>query len=179
MNFFLRLSRAIDLINALFGKIANVLILLSCLVSAGNASMRYAFSISSNAWLEIQWYMFAAIVLLGASYTFKLNEHVRVDLIYGSVNEHKRLWIDIIGIVLFMLPATALFTYLSWPLFTISWNLQEISSNAGGLIRWPVKLVLPVGFGLLTAQGISELIKRIAALRGLYEVDTKYERPVQ
>jgi len=179
LNFFLRLSRAIDLINALFGKIANVLILLSCLVSAGNASMRYAFSISSNAWLEIQWYMFAAIVLLGASYTFKLNEHVRVDLIYGSVNEHKRLWIDIIGIVLFMLPATALFTYLSWPLFTISWNLQEISSNAGGLIRWPVKLVLPVGFGLLTAQGISELIKRIAALRGLYEVDTKYERPVQ
>ncbi len=179
MNFFLRISRAIDLVNALFGKIANVLILLACLVSAGNASMRYAFSISSNAWLEIQWYMFAGIVLLGASYTLKLNEHVRVDLIYGSASEHTRLWIDIVGIILFLLPATALFTYLSWPLFQISWDLQEISSNAGGFIRWPVKLILPLGFELLTAHGISELIKRIAALRGLYQVDTKYERPVQ
>ncbi|MGQ0676748.1 MAG: TRAP transporter small permease subunit [Rhodospirillales bacterium] len=179
MGVLLRLSRLIDAVNTQVGKIANLLILLSCLISAGNASMRYAFSIGSNAWLEIQWYMFAGVVLLGASYTLKVNEHVRVDLIYGSASEHTRLWIDIAGTVLFLLPATALFTYLSWPLFQLSWGLQETSSNAGGLIRWPVKLILPVGFGLLTAQGISELIKRIAALRGLYQVDTKYERPVQ
>jgi TRAP-type mannitol/chloroaromatic compound transport system permease small subunit len=179
LEIFLRLSRLIDTANLAFGKVANLLILLSCLISAGNASMRYAFSMSSNAWLEIQWYMFAAIVLLGASHTLKVNEHVRVDLIYGSAGERARLWIDVIGLLLFLLPSTALFTYLSWPLFQLSWDLQEISSNAGGLIRWPVKLVIPVGFAMLTLQGLSELIKRVAALGGFYQVDTKYDRPVQ
>lgn len=179
MEFFLRLSQAIDWVNSRLAKVANLLVLLACLVSAGNASMRYAFSMSSNAWLEIQWYMFAAIVLLGASYTLKANEHVRVDLFYGMLSDRGRLWVDIVGITVFLLPATALFAYLSWPLFKISWDLQEVSSNAGGLIRWPVKLVIPAGFALLTLQGLSELIKRIAMLRGVYDVDTRYERPVQ
>ena len=179
MDVLLRLSQAIDWINSRLAKVANILILLSCLVSAGNASMRYAFSMSSNAWLEIQWYMFAGIVMLGTSYTLKVNEHVRVDLFYGMASARARLWIDVVGLSLFLLPATALFAYLSWPLFKTSWDLQELSSNAGGLIRWPVKLVIPAGFALLTLQGISELIKRVAMLVGAYDLDTRYERPVQ
>jgi TRAP-type mannitol/chloroaromatic compound transport system permease small subunit len=179
VDVLLRLSQAIDWINGHLAKVANILILLSCLVSAGNASMRYAFSMSSNAWLEIQWYMFAGIVMLGTSYTLKVNEHVRVDLFYGMASPRARLWIDVVGLSLFLLPATALFAYLSWPLFKISWDLQELSSNAGGLIRWPVKLVIPAGFALLTLQGISELIKRVAMLVGAYDLDTRYERPVQ
>jgi TRAP-type mannitol/chloroaromatic compound transport system permease small subunit len=179
VDVLLRLSQAIDWINNRLAKVANILILLSCLVSAGNASMRYAFSMSSNAWLEIQWYMFAGIVMLGTSYTLKVNEHVRVDLFYGMASPRARLWIDTVGLSLFLLPATALFAYLSWPLFKLSWDLQELSSNAGGLIRWPVKLVIPAGFALLTLQGISELIKRVAMLVGAYDLDTRYERPVQ
>ena len=179
MNLLLRLSRAIDAVNASLGWIADWLVLLSCLISAANAFSRYAFGISSNAWLEIQWYMFGALVLLGASYTLKRNEHVRVDIVYSNVSTRRQIRIDIFGFILFMLPATAIMTYLSWPIFYNSWMLGEVSGNAGGLLRWPIKIFLPLGFALLTLQGISELIKRIAMLTGHMKADLHYERPLQ
>ncbi len=140
---------------------------------------RYLFSYSSNAWLEIQWYGFAAIVLLGASYTLKRNEHVRVDLLYGWVSDRTKLWIDLFGGIVFLMPFALLLCYLTWPWFVDSWKLGETSSNAGGLIRWPVKLLMPVGFGLLALQGVSEIIKTIAALRGITAAVSQYERPLQ
>lgn len=179
MTALLALSRVIDGLNERFGVIANWLVLFSCLISAGNAFSRYMFSASSNAWLEIQWYMFAGMVLLGAPYTLKLNEHVRVDLLYSLYSERVRLWVDILGALLFLLPICTILFFVTWPWFLESWNIGETSSNAGGLVRWPVKLLMPVGFGLMALQGISELIKRIAALRGLIKVDNKYEAPLQ
>lgn len=179
MSVLLRLSRAIDWLNARFGVIANWLVLLACLISAGNAGSRYLFSVSSNGWLEIQWYMFGAMVLLGAPYTLKVNEHVRVDLVYGMVSERTRIWIDIVGGFLFLLPICAILIYFTWPWFVESWRINEASSNAGGLVRWPVKLMLPVGFAMLALQGISETIKRIAALEHLVDIEFKYEKPLQ
>lgn len=179
MGVLLSLSRFIDAMNERLGYIANAAILVSCLVSAANAFSRYAFNASSNAWLEIQWYMFTAVVMLGTSYVLRMNEHVRVDLVYGNVSPRAQMWIDLLGALVFLLPATVLLAYMSWPLFTDSWRIQETSTNAGGLIRWPVKLLLPLGFGLLTLQGISEIIKRVAALRGYVKIDTRYERPIQ
>jgi len=179
MNLLLRLSRAIDAVNERLGWVADWLVLLSCLISAGNAFSRYAFGISSNAWLEIQWYMFGALVMLGASYTLKRNEHVRVDIVYSNVSTRRQIGIDIFGFILFMLPATAIMAYLSWPIFHNSWLLGEVSGNAGGLLRWPVKIFLPLGFALLPLQGISELIKRIAMLTGHMQADLHYERPLQ
>jgi TRAP-type mannitol/chloroaromatic compound transport system permease small subunit len=179
VNALLALSRWIDALNAKFGWVADWLVLLSCLISAANAFSRYAFGVSSNAWLEIQWYMFAGMVLLGASYTLKRNEHVRVDIVYVNVSTRRQIGIDIFGFILFMLPATIIMTYLSWPVFYNSWALGEISANAGGLIRWPVKIMLPIGFALLTLQGISELIKRIAMITGHMKADLHYERPLQ
>jgi TRAP-type mannitol/chloroaromatic compound transport system permease small subunit len=175
----LKLSSAIDWINAQFGAVANWLVLLACLISAGNAASRYLFSESSNGWLEIQWYMFAGMVLLGAPYTLKMNEHVRVDLVYGMVSEKTRIWIDIICGFLFLLPICCILVWITWPWFVDSWRLNEASSNAGGLLRWPVKLVLPVGFFLMVLQGISEIIKRIAALEHVIDIDFKYEKPLQ
>jgi TRAP-type mannitol/chloroaromatic compound transport system permease small subunit len=175
----LKISRAIDWVNAQIAIIANLLVLFACLISAGNAASRYLFSESSNGWLEIQWYMFAAMVLLGAPYTLKMNEHVRVDLVYGMVSERTRIWIDIIGGFLFLLPICIILTYFTWPWFVESWRLNEESSNAGGLLRWPVKLLLPVGFFLMALQGISEIIKRVAALEHVIDIDFKYEKPLQ
>src|ERR1700747_3357424 len=169
-------SRAIDAINDRLGVIANWLLLFPCLISAGNAFSRYLFSESSNAWLEVQWYMFAGMVLLGGPYTLKMNEHVRVDLAYGMVSERTRIWIDIIGGFLFLLPICIILTYFTWPWFVQSWLENEQSSNAGGLVRWPVKLLLPVGFCLMVFQGISELIKRVAALRHVVDIEFKYEK---
>ena len=179
MNALLKVSSAIDWINEKFGVVANWLVLLACLISAGNAFSRYIFSESSNGWLEIQWYMFAGMVLLGAPYALKMNEHVRVDLIYGMVSERTRIWIDILGGFLFLLPICIILTYFTWPWFVESWRLSESSSNAGGLIRWPVKLVLPVGFALMALQGVSEIIKRIAALEHVIDIEFKYEKPLQ
>lgn len=179
MRALLALSRAIDWLNEQIGIVANWLVLWAALISAGNAASRYLFSISSNGWLEIQWYMFAGMVLLGAPYTLKMNEHVRVDLLYNIVSERTRIWIDIIGGLLFLLPICIILIYFTWPWFVESWRINEASSNAGGLIRWPVKLLLPLGFFLLTLQGISEIIKRIAALEHVIEADFKYEKPLQ
>jgi TRAP-type mannitol/chloroaromatic compound transport system permease small subunit len=179
MTVLLGFSRAIDWVNAQFGVVANWLVLLACLISAGNAFSRYLISVSSNGWLEIQWYMFAGMVLLGAPFTLRMNEHVRVDLFYGMVSERVRLWIDIIGGFLFLLPICLVLIYFTWPWFVDSWRINESSSNAGGLIRWPVKLLLPVGFGLMALQGISEIIKRIAALEHVIDAEFRYEKPLQ
>ena len=179
MGALLKLSSAIDWLNEQFGVVANWLVLLACLISAGNAGSRYLFSESSNGWLEIQWYMFAGMVLLGAPYTLKMNEHVRVDLFYSMVSERTRIWIDIVGGLLFLLPICVILVYFTWPWFVDSWRIGETSTNAGGLIRWPVKIFLPLGFALLTLQGFSELIKRVAMRNGHMPADLHYERPLQ
>jgi TRAP-type mannitol/chloroaromatic compound transport system permease small subunit len=175
----LAFSRAVDWFNSHLAVVANWLVLLAALISAGNAASRYLFSESSNGWLEIQWYMFAGMVLLGAPYTLKMNEHVRVDLVFGMVSERTQIWIDIVGGVLFLLPICIILIYFTWPWFVESWLINESSSNAGGLIRWPVKLLLPVGFCLMALQGISEIIKRIAALEHVIDIEFKYEKPLQ
>lgn len=179
MRALLHLSEFIDRVNEKVGAFANLLVLLSCLVSAGNAMVRYAFNVSSNGWLEAQWYMFAVMVMLGASYTLKRNEHVRVDILYMLMPERGHLWLDLICGLLFLIPSCVLLVWLSWPFFLQSFHVNEWSNNAGGLLRWPIKLLLPVGFALLALQGISEVIKRAAALRGYVVIDARYERPTQ
>jgi TRAP-type mannitol/chloroaromatic compound transport system permease small subunit len=179
-TLFAGLSSRIDWINAQMGRLANLLILLCCAVSATNALMRYGFDLSNNWPLELQRYLFGSAVMLGASYTFQRNEHVRVDLIYGHVSPRAQLWIDVFGVIVFLLPACVLFAWLSWiSLFMPSWTILEQSSNAGGLPRYPIKLIVPLGFAALALQGISELIKRLLALSGKAQFDTHYERPVQ
>ncbi len=179
MKVLLKCSAVVDAVNWCIGWIAAACIVLSCVISAGNASLRYTISVSSNAWLEYQWYLYAAAFLLGAAYTLKVNEHVRVDIIYASVGERGRIWIDLLGLVFFLLPVTIILAWMTWPFFVESWIRNEMSGNAGGLVRWPVKLIPPVGFALLTLQGLSELVKRIAALRGEYVIESKYEKPLQ
>ncbi len=179
MKSLLAISRGIDWFNTQFAVVANWLVLLAALISAGNAGSRYLFSESSNGWLEIQWYMFAGMVLLGGPYTLKMNEHVRVDLFYGLASERTRIWIDIVGGLLFLLPICVILTYFTWPWFVESWTINEASSNAGGLVRWPVKLLLPVGFFLMAMQGVSEIIKRVAALEHVIDAEFKYEKPLQ
>ena len=179
MRPLLALSTAIDQLNEKIGYVCNLLVLLSCLVSAANAMIRYAFSYSSNGWLEAQWYMFAILVMFGASYTFKRNEHVRVEILYLMLSERGQLWLDMVGTLFFLIPSCLLLAYLSWPFFYQAYAVGEISSNAGGLVRWPIKFVIPAGFVLLALQGVSEVIKRIAALKGYVMIDAKYERPVQ
>jgi TRAP-type mannitol/chloroaromatic compound transport system permease small subunit len=173
------LARAIDRLGSGLGVIASWLVLLACLISAGNATIRYLFSSSSNAWLELQWYMFAGMVLLGSAYTLRVNEHVRVDLFYGAVSDRMRHWIDLVGGAVFLLPMCLVMVWFTWPWFVQSWTLNEASNNAGGLIRWPVILLLPVGFTLILLQGISEMIKRAAALRGFHQHEYAYEKPLQ
>jgi TRAP-type mannitol/chloroaromatic compound transport system permease small subunit len=175
----LRLSRGIDWVSTQLGVIANWLVLLSCVISGGNATLRYLFHVGSSGWLEIQWYMFAGMVLLGAPYTLLMNEHVRVDLLFSLASPRQRLWIDVFGIVFFLLPICVILVYFTWPWFVGSWEIGEISPNAGGLIRWPVKLLLPVGFCWMAVQGLSELIKRVAALLGVIEAEFHYEKPLQ
>ena len=179
MRPLLALSQAIDRLNEKIGTICNLLVLIACLVSAGNAMIRYAFSYSSNGWLEAQWYMFAILVMFGASYTFKRNEHVRVEIMYLMLSERGQLWLDLIGTLFFLIPSCLLLAYLSWPFFMQAYEVSEMSGNAGGLVRWPIKFVIPAGFVLLALQGVSEVIKRIAALQGYVTIDAKYERPTQ
>jgi TRAP-type mannitol/chloroaromatic compound transport system permease small subunit len=179
VEFLIRVSRAIDAVNDRLGWASNWLVLIACLISAGNAMSRYAFDLSSNAWLEVQWYLFAAMVLFGASYTLKLNEHVRVDIFYTHLSERGKEWLDLVGTALFLVPSMLVIAYYSVPFFMQSWEVQEISYNAGGLIRWPVKIMMPIGFTLVALQGVSEIIKRAAALHGDTRYVTHYERPVQ
>lgn len=179
MGFLIRVSQAIDWMNDRLGVVANWLVLAAALISAGNAMSRYAFDLSSNAWLEVQWYLFAAMVMLGASYTLKANEHVRVDIFYSLLSERGKEWLDLVGTALFLVPTMLALAYYSWPFFMQSFMTREISSNAGGLIRYPIKIILPLGFTLLALQGVSEMIKRAAALHGDVRYVTRYERPLQ
>ena len=167
MNFLLSLSRMIDAVNERIGRLVYWCVLIVVLVSAANATSRYALNIASNAWLELQWYLFAAVFLLCSGYTLLHNEHIRIDVISSRLSRRAQIWIDIFGTAVFMLPVTAYIAWLSWPIFVNAWVSGEISMNAGGLIRWPARLLVPLGFFLLTIQGVSELIKRIAYLRGL------------
>ena len=166
MPFLLRVSRVIDSLNERIGAIFRWLILLAVLISAGNAFVRYLFNTSSNAWLELQWYLFAAVFLLCAGYALLRNDHVRIDVVFDQLSHRTRAWIDIFGLLVFLLPFAALIIWLGWPVFVQSFSHGEVSSDAGGLIRWPVKLLIPLGFLLLLLQGISELIKRIGFLQG-------------
>ena len=179
MRPLLALSNVIDWLNQKLGNVCNFLVLAACVVSAGNAMIRYAFGYSSNSWLEMQWYMFAIFVMFGASYTFKRNEHVRVEIFYLFLSERGQLWLDMIGTLFFLIPACLLLAWLSWPFFHQAYAVGELSSNAGGLVRWPIKFVIPAGFVMLALQGVSEVIKRIAALQDLVTIDAKYERPMQ
>jgi TRAP-type mannitol/chloroaromatic compound transport system permease small subunit len=169
MRALLRLSQGIDWLNERVGRLVLWLVLIAALISAGNAVIRKVFDMSSNAWLEIQWYLFSAIFLLCAGYTLLRNEHVRIDVFLHRLSGRAQNWIDIFGLVLFLLPASVLIMWLAWPLVVNAYVSGEMSQNAGGLIRWPVFALLPAGFFLLTLQGISELIKRIAYLKGLID----------
>ena len=166
MNALLALSRAIDAITERVGRIVYWLVLVVVLISAANASVRKLFNYSSNSFLEIQWYLFSVIFLFGAGYTLLRNDHVRIDIITGKLSPRVQNWIDVIGIVLFLWPMSFIIMWLAWPLFVDSYTRNEVSTNAGGLIIWPARLMIPVGFALLLMQSVSELIKRIAYLRG-------------
>ncbi len=166
MSFLLSLSKLIDTINERIGLAISWALLLAVLICSGNAIVRYALNTSSNAWLEIQWYLFGAIFLLASSYTLRRNEHVRIDVMVGRFSQRTQVWIDIFGFIFFLLPATGLILYFAVPFAMESVRNQEVSSNAGGLIVWPAKILIPIGFLLLTLQGLSELIKRIGFLAG-------------
>jgi TRAP-type mannitol/chloroaromatic compound transport system permease small subunit len=179
MDALLGLMKLIDRVTDRFALIAKWAMGASCFISALNAVVRYGFNYSSNAYLEIQWYLFAACVMLGASQVLRVNEHVRVDVFYGQYSGRVQAWIDLLGLLLFMLPSMAVMIYFALPLFLKMYASGEVSSNAGGLIRWPAMLMLPLGFCLLFAQGVSEAIKRYAWLNNRYESEFHYERPLQ
>jgi TRAP-type mannitol/chloroaromatic compound transport system permease small subunit len=166
MQALLRVSRLIDAMNERVGRLVYWLVLAAVLLSAGNAIIRKLFNMSSNAFLEAQWYFFSGVFLLCSGYTLLRNEHVRIDIIAGRLSAKAQTWIDVLGTLFFLLPMAILFLYLSWPVFVRTYTHGEISTNAGGLLIWPARLLVPVGFALLTLQGISELIKRVAYLAG-------------
>jgi len=202
MNALLSLARYIDHLNDRFGRLAAWAVLASCFISAINAVVRYGLAYSSNAFLEIQWYLFAACVMLGAAQVLRLNEHVRVDIVYSRLTGHGKVGVDLFGLLVFLLPVMGYLTWLSWGLFIVKLSTGmspadsvaslgvvgyvskllttgEMSSNAGGLIRWPAALMLPLGFALVTLQGLAEAIKRVGWLLHRHEMDTHYERPLQ
>jgi TRAP-type mannitol/chloroaromatic compound transport system permease small subunit len=167
VNLLLTLSRFIDGVTERIGRTVYWLVLAAVLISCGNAVVRKAFNVSSNAFLEIQWYLFSAIFLFCAGYTLLRNEHVRIDVVAGRLSKRAQTWIDIFGTLFFLFPMAFLILWLAWPVFVEAYARHEISTNAGGLIIWPARLLVPVGFLLLIVQGVSELIKRVAFLRGL------------
>ena len=166
MRALLRLSAAIDKLNEWVGKSAAWLGLAAVLVCTGNAVARYAFNVGSNAWLELQWYFNAAVFLLIAGYALKRDEHVRIDVVAGRLSERAQAWIDILGGLFMLLPAMLIIAWYSWPSLVNSFAIREYSSDPGGLIRWPVRVLIPIAFTLLALQGVSEIIKRVAFLRG-------------
>ncbi len=177
MSFLLSFSRFIDALNEKIGLAISWALLLAVLICSGNALVRYTLNTSSNAWLEIQWYLFGAIFLLASSYTLKRNEHVRIDVVVGRFSKRTQVWVDVFGFIFFLLPATLLSLYFAVPFAYESIRNQEVSSNAGGLIIWPAKTLIPLGFLLLSLQGLSELIKRIGYLMGLVEASA-FEKQV-
>lgn len=172
MNFLLQISRAIDALNSGIHQIAVWLVLLCTLISAGNALVRYLLNASSNAWLELQWFMFAVIFLFGAAYTLKENGHVRVDVMYGRYKPRTQVWVDLLGGLLFLIPTCVVILVTTWPWTMNSLRVAEMSPDAGGLPYWPIKLVLPIAIFLLLLQAISEVIKRAAMLTGHLEMPT-------
>jgi TRAP-type mannitol/chloroaromatic compound transport system permease small subunit len=179
VSLLLKLSSLIDWVTDRFGTAAQWAVFLSCFISAANAFVRYGFDYSSNGFLEIQWYLFAACVMLGAAQVLRVNEHVRVDLIYGRLGGKGQAIVDLAGLLCFLVPVMIVMLYFSLPLFLQWFHSGERSSNAGGLVRWPAMLMLPLGFSLVLAQGVSEIIKRVAWLAHKYEGEFHYERPLQ
>ena len=169
MSFLISLSKLIDALNEKIGHAVSWALLAAVLICSGNSLVRYAVNMSSNAWLEIQWYLFSAIFLLATSYTLRRNEHVRIDVIAGRFSKRTQVWIDLFGFLLFLLPMTLIILYYAVPYSLESFQSQELSSNAGGLIVWPAKALIPLGFFLLSLQGISEFIKRVGYLMGKVE----------
>ncbi len=179
MKTLLTLSRWIDALNNRFASIAAWAVLAACLISTANAAVRYGLNYSSNAYLEIQWYLFAVCVMFGTAQVLRLNEHVRVDVLYGLYPSRTKVYVDLFGLIFFLLPVTVLIIYFAWPLLVGQYVKGEMSSNEGGLIRWPVTLTLPLGMALLSLQAVSEIIKRVGWLMNVYEMDIQYERPLQ
>ncbi|MEM0900421.1 MAG: TRAP transporter small permease subunit [Pseudomonadota bacterium] len=171
MQALLSISRRLDAVTAFIGRSVSWLILAAVLVSAGNAIIRKVFDTSSNAWLELQWYLYGAVFLLAAAYTLQRNEHVRIDVAVSGLSKRTRDWIDLFGHIFFLLPFAGLMIYLSWPFVVNSFNSGDVSVNAGGLTLWPARMMVLAGFILLFAQGISEIIKRYAIIKGLIEDD--------
>ena len=169
MKLLLRFSRFIDTLNQRVGQLVSWLVLAAVLISAGNATVRYSLDMSSNAWLELQWYLFSAVFLLCAGYTLQRNEHIRIDVLFGHYSKRVQTWIDIFGTIFFLLPMAIVILDLSIPVFINAYQSGEVSGNAGGLIRWPARMLVPIGFTLLVLQGIAELIKRIGYLTGHVE----------
>ena len=172
MNGLLRLADAIDRTNEWIGRAVAWLGLAAVLVCTANAVARYTLNLASNAWLELQWYLNSAVFLLIASWALKRNEHVRIDVIVGRLSPKAQAWIEILGTVFMLLPAVAIIAWYSWPSLVNSWQIGEYSSDPGGLIRWPVRALIPVAFTLLALQGVSEIVKRIAFLKGLLPFST-------
>lgn len=185
MNFFLKLSSIIDVINDAVGVVAGWAMVASCFISCLNALIRFTFNVPSylgmpvNSWLEIQWYFFAYCVMFGASHVLRVNEHVRVDVLYGQYSTKLKVWIDILGLCLFLIPVMFFIAYLAFPLFVKWYETNEMSGQPGGLVRWWAMISLPIGFFMVSLQGVSELIKRFAWLTGKYEMNLVYERPLQ
>jgi len=179
MQAWLHIADFIDRLSVWLGRLSTWCVFIACMVSALNAAIRYSFDSSSNAWLELQWYLFAVTVMFGAGRVLKLNEHVRVDVIYGGRDPRTKAWIDLMGLLFFLMPMCVFMVWMSWPWALDAWHTQEVSSNAGGLIRWPVKLMIPAGFAFLALQGLAEIIRRVAYLAGLHNMDVTYERPLQ
>ena len=172
MQSLLRFSALVDRTNEYVGKAAAWLGLAAVLVCTGNAVARYALNIGSNAWLELQWYLNSAVFLLIAAYALKRNEHVRIDVIVGRLSERAQAWVDLLGGIFMLLPVCVIIAWYSWPSLVNSWHINEYSSDPGGLIRWPVRVLIPLAFTLLALQGVSEIIKRVAFLKGLIPFST-------
>ena len=177
MRFLLACSRWIDALNERAGRYAAWLVLACILISAANAVARYGFNFSSNAFLEIQWYLYSIVFLCAAGYTLKHNAHVRIDIVSARLSSRARAWIDLLGGLFMLLPAAAIMLWFGWNAFLESYRIDEVSADAGGLLRWPIKFVIPLAFLLLMLQGVSESIKRIAFLRGLAPVEQPKREP--
>jgi TRAP-type mannitol/chloroaromatic compound transport system permease small subunit len=179
MRHFLRFADMVDRLDEQVGQALKWLVLFASLISAGNALMRYTIHYSSNAFLEIQWYLFGAMFLLAAGYALKHGEHVRVDVFFSKMSPRTQAWVDVVGTILFLMPMAIIIAWLSVPMVVNSIRIQEHSSDAGGLLRWPIKIMIPLGFALLALQGLAEIIKKTAIARGIREPGKAYERPVQ
>ncbi len=179
MRGLLAFAGMVDRLTESIGQAVKWLVLFASVISAGNAMMRYGLRMSSNAWLEIQWYLFGAMFLLAAGYALKYEEHVRVDVLYSRMTPRQQAWVDVFGHIFALLPCALLITWMSWGMVANSFRINEMSNDAGGLLRWPIKIMVPLGFALLFVQGVAELIKKIAFLQGLREAGPAYQRPVQ